>query len=191
MIVANHHKIILYSFCFFIILGCSGQKPRDNSDEFYTTKNCSNDKLNMKDYQIFRDSIVYNLRQVSFSDTTLTKTISGLIRSSKCDYCFDQNELYIINFFQSSLASQDQFFLTIDRFNCAELCQDICYYTVIDNITFLIPTKAPVDIIKEIGNTAPIVISRTCDFEVGGDYLFLIWKMGKDHYAVLLNQCDE
>jgi DNA polymerase III sliding clamp (beta) subunit (PCNA family) len=133
--------------------------------------------------------ITFNLQQIEFKDM-LTKTLFDISKSEPD--CFNKNEFYILDFFQSSLSSSE-YYLSIDKFFADNKTPNsIAYYVVINNITFFISNKVAVDIFNVLPTKKQFVFKiEEIPYSVGGDYNFLIWRTLSGYYAVFLKSCGE
>ncbi|GHV45012.1 hypothetical protein FACS1894180_7070 [Bacteroidia bacterium] len=156
-------KIVLYIVVFTISVNCMGQNK----------------------------TITLNLQQIEFKDKMLTKTLFDISKSEPD--CFNKNDFYVLDFFQSSLSSSE-YYLSIDRFIADDKTpKSIAYYVVINNITFFVSNKVDVGIYNALPTKKQYVfkIKEYPYAVIGGDYNFLIWRTLSGYYAVLLKSCGE
>ena len=133
---------------------------------------------------------VLELQQIEFKDILLTNKLVELTKSAPA--CFQTNEFYTLDFFQSSLTN-DEYYLSIDVFiNDSLIPNSVSYYTVINNITFFISSKVSSNIYRVLPIGKKFVFKQNdIPYYVGGDYHFLIWKTLSGSYHVLFRTCSE
>jgi hypothetical protein len=135
-----------------------------------------------------KKSISFCLQQIEFIDTKLTDTIFELSRSKP--ECFKDNEYFILNFFQSSLPTSE-FFLSIKEFIPEDvLPESISYFVVINNITFFVSNRVSLEILRTLPQKKEFVFKlRETPYDIGGDLYFLIWRVIRGEYLLLLSIC--
>ena len=57
-------------------------------------------------------SILLTIQQIEFKDKKLTKTLFDILQSNDC---FDKKDLYVLDFFRSSL-TDGEYYLSINKF---------------------------------------------------------------------------
>lgn len=135
------------------------------------------------------DSTTLNLQQIEFKDKTLTNTILDL--SKQVHDCFNKNDFYVLDFFQSSLSS-GEYYLSIDRFDANNnFLKSISYYVIINDIVFFVSSRVATDIINVLPSQKEFDINNDNSAIIGGDYHFLIWRTISGYYYILLSTCSE
>lgn len=135
------------------------------------------------------NSTTLYLQQIEFKDKTLTNTILDLSKQEQD--CFNKNDLYVLDFFQSSLSS-GEYYLSIDRFDANNnILKSISYYVIINDIVFFVSSRVATDIIKVLPSQKEFDINNENSVIIGGDYHFLIWRTISGYYYILLSTCSE
>ena len=133
--------------------------------------------------------VTVKLQQIEFKDKELNKTLMNLTKNDS--RCFDKKDVYILDFFQSSL-TDDEYYLTVNWFiPTLEKLELIAYYVVVDDITYLISKKVSHDILKILPTSKNFSFYIINEPFPCADYNFLIWKTPVGDYDVLLNYCSE
>jgi hypothetical protein len=134
-------------------------------------------------------TLTLNLQQIEFKDKMLTKTLLDISKSES--NCFNKNDFYVLDFFQSSL-SCNEYYLSIEKFNVnSKTANLLTYYVVISNISYFVSNKVSVDIFNILPSKREFIFKKEEIPVIYGDYNFLIWRMLSGYYAVLLKSCGE
>lgn len=135
------------------------------------------------------ERIVLNLQQVEFKESELTKTIADAIKKEQ--RCFNINNFYVLDFFQSSLSS-GEYYLSIDRFFVHNKgVSSIAYYTIINDLVFFISKEVSHDIIKVLPKKKTYSFKNETKYFPTADHHFLIWRTSGGYYHVYLSTCGE
>lgn len=133
------------------------------------------------------NTLTINLQQIEFKDKTLTKTLFDLSKSNSD--CLNRRDIYVLDFFQSSL-STEEFFLRIDLLTGDEhFIESIAYYVIINDVVYFLPDSVSTNIIKVLPQKR--MFTYEIEHNPGGDYNFLIWSPLKGYYQVLASSCSE
>lgn len=132
---------------------------------------------------------------VDFRDDKFEKALKRMIKEKL--NCFTYGELYVLNFFQSSLSNSKEYLIGIDPFFFIkqslfylEEYKIIHYYINIDGITFLISNKIPENLFNVLTQKKVFKFKRY-DLSGHGDrHLdFLIQKRQNGEYEIIANDC--
>ena len=135
-------------------------------------------------------SILLTLQQIEFKDKKLTKTLFDILQSNDC---FDKKDLYVLDFFRSSL-SDGEYYLSINKFFADEKTYHLfAYFAEINNITFFVSNRVSSEIFQILPTKKHYSFQRKENpyAVIGADYNFLIWRTLSGYYYVLLQNCGE
>jgi len=114
-------------------------------------------------------TLTFNLQQIEFKDTLLTKTVFDISKSNT--ECFEKDGFYTLDFFHSSLFN-DEYYLSIYKFTTeSNIPHTFSYYVVKNNMTFFISNKVNHDIFRILPIKKEFVFKQSdFPYHVGGDY---------------------
>ena len=132
---------------------------------------------------------------VDFRDDKFEKALKCMIKEKVI--CFTYGDLYVLNFFQSSLSNSKEYLLGINPFFFIKEYlfgfkdyKKIYYYIIIDDITFLISNEIPKNLFNVL-TQKKVFKFKEYDLSGHGDrHLdFLIQKRQNGEYEIIANDC--
>ncbi len=132
---------------------------------------------------------ISTLKQVDFNDKILEKILVSIVKTDT--ECFNRTDFYVLDFFQSSVSS-NQYYLSINEFVFNSNTQNsITYYVIINNVVFFVPNKTPNGLFNVLSEKKTFNIKTETIPHPGGDYNFLIYGTLNGYYKVIYKTCAE
>lgn len=132
---------------------------------------------------------ILTLQQVDFKNKMLEKILVSIVKTET--ECFNRTDFYVLDFFQSSVSS-NQYYLSINEFVFNPNTQNsITYYVIINNVVFFVPNKTPTGLFNVLSEKKTFNIKTETIPHLGGDYNFLIYGTLNGYYKVIYKTCAE